>query len=313
MVVALGADDEAALQANDAVAERLAGVRDAGALDAFRSLHSFVWSRALQERNWAALAAQPQLADDMLAALEAEDFRSAAFALFFDALRGSAPQPLTMDDLLASPLAEAVLPHRVTLDGKVAVLTLLRGVRDPAVLVAALQGVPGVRYFDNEIFARSLYARHRTRSIELVGIGTAAVLVLLLLRYRTVGRALAAGAPGILGAIAALGVIAASGTPLNILHLLGLVLVLSLGADYGIFLVESDRDDPEDAASLLSVSLAALTTLFSFGLLSLSSFPALRSLGVATGIGVAVSPALSLCFRILRARTAPPAKTKEPS
>jgi predicted exporter len=217
-----------------------------------------------------------------------------------------------MDELLASPLAEAAGPHRVALDGQVAILTLLRGVHDPAAIDAALAGIPGVRYFDNESFVRALYARHRSRSIELVGIGTAAVIVLLLLRYRNAGRAIAAGAPGILGALAAIGVIAAAGTPLNIMHLLGLVLILSLGADYGIFLVESDRDDPEDAASLLSVSLAALTTLFSFGLLSLSSFPALRSLGVATGIGVAVSPALSLCFRILRARGAPP-ETKEPA
>lgn len=301
MVVAIANDDEAALRANDAVAERLAAARDAGALDGFRSLHSFVWSRDLQQRNWDVIAAQPQLADSMLAALEAAGFRPDAFAPFATALRGPAPPPLTIDELLASPLAEAVAPHRVALDGgKVALLTLVRGVRDPVALTAAIEGIPGVRYFDNQTFVRALYARHRTRSIELVGIGTLAVVVLLLLRYRNVGRAIAAGAPGILGALAAIGVIAATGTPLNILHLLGLVLVLSLGADYGIFLAESDRDDPEDAASLLSVTLAALTTLFSFGLLSLSSFPALRALGVATAIGVAVSPALSLCFRLLR-------------
>jgi predicted exporter len=218
-----------------------------------------------------------------------------------------------MEALLASPLAEAALPHRVELDDKVALLTLVRGVHDPAAIDAALQGVPGVRYFDNERFVRTLYARHRTRSIELVGLGTAAVLVLLLLRYRNVGRALAAGAPGILGALAAVGAIALAGTPLNLLHLLGLVLVLSLGADYGIFLVESDRDDGERSASLLSVGLAALTTLFAFGLLSLSSFPALRALGVATGIGVAASAGLALSLRILRAPAALPTETKESS
>jgi len=85
-----------------------------------------------------------------------------------------------------------------------------------------------------------------------------------------------------------------------VIHLLGVLLIFSLAADYGIFLVESDGDEQADASSLLSVSLAAVTTLFSFGLLSLSSFPALRALGVATGIGVALSPALALCFRILR-------------
>lgn len=313
MVVALADDDEAALQANDTVAERMARARDAGALDGFRSLHSFLWSRALQQRNWAGIAAQPHLADDMLAALAAAEFRSAAFAPFADAVRGDAPVPLVLEDLLASPLAEVVQPYRVEIDGKVALLTLLRGVHDPAAVEAALQGVPGVRYFDNAAFVRALFAQHRTRGIELVAIGVAAISALLLLRYRNAGRAFAAGAPGILGAFAAIGVIAASGAALNIMHLLGVVLVLSLGADYGIFMVESNRDDPEDAASLLSVSLAAITTLFSFGLLSLSSFPALRALGVATGVGVAVSPALSLCFRILRERAGPSPTPKEPS
>jgi len=74
-----------------------------------------------------------------------------------------------------------------------------------------------------------------------------------------------------------------------------------------------DLASRRDASSLLSVSLAALTTLFSFGLLSLSSFPALRALGVATGIGVALSPALALCFRILRTGAARESSTEEKS
>jgi len=311
MVIAVGDDDEAALRANDAVDERLSIARDAGALDGFRSPHALLWSRDLQERNWAALAARPNLAEDMLAALASEGFRREAFAPFAEALHGAPPQPLLMAEILASPLGEAIAPYRVEVDGRIALLTLLRGVRDPDAVIAGLAGLPGVRYFDNESFVRTIYARHRMRSLWLVGLGAVAMMALLLLRYRRIDRALAAGGPAILGALATAALIAASGTALNVIHLLGLLLILSLAADYGIFLVESDGDEQADASALLSVSLAALTTLFSFGLLSLSSFPALRALGVATGIGVALSPALALCFRILRTGAARNSITKE--
>ena len=313
MVIAVGDDDEAALRANDAVHERLGAARAAGALDEFRSPHALLWSRDLQERNWAALAARPNLAEDMLAVLASEGFRREAFAPFAEALHGAQPQPLLMAEIVASPLGEAIAPFRVEAEGKIALLTLLRGVRDPDAVVAALGGLPGVRYFDNESFVRTIYSRHRTRSLWLVGLGSVAMMALLLLRYRRIDRALAAGGPAILGALATAALIAASGTPLNLIHLLGLLLILSLAADYGIFLVESDGDELADASSLLSVSLAALTTLFSFGLLSLSSFPALRALGAATGIGVALSPALALCFRILRTGAARESSTEEKS
>ena len=87
---------------------------------------------------------------------------------------------------------------------------------------------------------------------------------------------------------------------MSLLHLLGVLLVLCLGVDYGIFLVESSHGSHEDdAASLLSVVVDCLTTLLSFGLLAASSFPALSALGTSTSLGVCLSLLLVLSFRAL--------------
>lgn len=298
LAVAIGPDDEAALRINDALGERLGALRDGGALDGFRSLHAFVWSRDLQRRNWTAIAAQPALAERMDRALAEAGFRTERFAGFAASLRE--PPPLTIPDLLASPLAAAVAPFRLELDdGRVALLTFLRGVRDPGALAIAISEVPGARFLDQQEIARALYAQYRSRSVRLVVAGAVAVVLLLGLRYRRLRPTWVATAPALLAASTTLALLALAGTAISLLHLLGLLLVLSLGVDYGIFLVESAVGGEDGDAALLSVTLDCVTTLLSFGLLATSSFPALRALGASTAIGVAASLVFALSFRAL--------------
>lgn len=300
MVIATGGDDESALRAVETVEPRLEAMRAAGVLGGFRSVHALLWSRALQERNWAALAAQPRLAERLVTAFAAEGFRTEAFARFATVLGGPAPPPLASADLLDSPLHDAVAPFRLDLGGDgVALLALLRDVRDPAALAAGVADIPGVRVFDQQHFARSLYARYRTRVLRLIGAGALAVLFVLSMRYRLPRRIALATAPALLGAVLTISLLGLTGTPVGLLHLLGLLLVLSLGVDYGIFLVESSGDAREEGASLLSVTIDCATTLLSFGLLAMSSFPALRALGVATGVGIAATLIYAFALRAL--------------
>jgi predicted RND superfamily exporter protein len=84
------------------------------------------------------------------------------------------------------------------------------------------------------------------------------------------------------------------------------VFIAGLGIDYGIFFVQSwhvARGDvqqgnatPEDTLrhATAGVMIAALTTLFGFGSLSLASHPALFSVGATAGIGVTSALLLTL-------------------
>lgn len=298
VAVAFGSDDESALRIGESLHERLEHARDSDAVGEIRSVHPFLWSRHLQERNWQALAAAPDLAARLPVAFASEGFRANAFTAFVEELGGPAPTPLAFDALLASPLRDAVAPFRLALDDdRVALFTFLRDVRRPQEIEAAVGEVQGALYFDQQRFATRINERARTRSMQLVALGSVAVMAMLTLRYRRIVPTLIAAAPPGIAAATTIALLALAGTPITILHLLGLLLVLSLGIDYGIFLVEARADVAEEDATLLSVTLDCASTIASFGLLAASSFPALRALGIATGIGITLSLLLAFSIR----------------
>jgi len=288
-VVALGDGDEMALRRNDAVFARLEAARDEGVIEGFRSLHPFLFSADLQRRNLAALRAVPERAARMRAALEAQGFRAEAFPPLAELSDIQAVEPLDFEDLAASPLATLAAPHRLEFDDQVAFLSLLRGVEDPVALEASLAGLPGVHFVDQRALLQRAYRETRTRATQLAGLGLVAVLALLVAHYRSLRRGVVALLPALLAAGASVAVLSLFAVPLNLMHLLALLLVLSIGVDYAVFLLASPGDADARAASAFSLLVACASTLLAFGLLAFSSFPALRPLGVTTGLGVSLS------------------------
>jgi predicted exporter len=101
-------------------------------------------------------------------------------------------------------------------------------------------------------------------------------------------------APTALASIATLALLGIAGQSLQLFHVLALMLILGVGVDYGIFLQEHGvRRDP---IAWLAVVLSALSTLLSFGLLSLSKTPALQAFGVTMLIGTTVVWLIVPCF-----------------
>ncbi len=292
LVVAFGADDEQALERNDAVALALEQARAAGEVGAFRSLHALLWSARLQRENVATLKAAHDLPARLDAAFVAEGFRPGSFAPFAAAL-DHAPPSLRWSDVSGSALGGMVRPFRLRVGSRVALLTFTNRVKKAAALRRRLAPIPGVRLFDPHAFVAAAYKGYRTRTMELVGAGLFVVLALVALWYRRLRLAVAALAPAVLAAGATLGLLGLLGTRANLLHLVGVLLVLSMGADYGVFMVEH-RDWPEGlAATLLSVLIACLTTVLSFGLLALTDNPALHALGTTVAVGVLASLVLA--------------------
>jgi predicted exporter len=108
--------------------------------------------------------------------------------------------------------------------------------------------------------------------------------------------------PLALAVVLTMGALAACGVALGILHLIGLLLVVAIGSNYGLFLDhwrDVGRDDPDTLASLL---LANLTAVLAFGLLAFSHIPALSALGRVVAPGVALALAASAAFVLPRRR-----------
>jgi len=119
-------------------------------------------------------------------------------------------------------------------------------------------------------------------------------------------RALAAFLPALATAILLLSAFALSGTETNLLHAVSLLIVMGMGVDYGIFVVDSSAKDEDLGATLVSCLLCCLTTILGFGTLALSSHPALRAIGLTTGVGIVLSLVLApLSLLALRADSGP--------
>lgn len=301
LVVVTGADLETALQRNEAVARALAAVQAKGDLAGYRSVHALLRSAATQRASLDVLRADPGLPARLDAAFAAEGFRPGAFERGFAQALAAAATPLTWGDLDASPLGQLAGVFRATVDGQPAILTFLRQVRDPSALAAAVAPLPGATFFDQRSFVNQAWAAYRTTTWALVLFGIVAILALVAGRYRSLRLTAIAAVPAVVAGFATLGLLCLGGEALNLLHLVGFVLVLSIGVDYGVYLAEIAPHPAAEPATVLSIAVAALSAVLGFGLLGLSANPALRAIGLTTGIGVLLSLVLAPTLLLLAA------------
>lgn len=173
-------------------------------------------------------------------------------------------QRMALNDLESTPWRE--LTHRFVLEnepGRAVTVLMLAGVEPKHLpfLTKAAEAVPGAYFVDitrGMSEGLSLY-----RDLILIVLAAGIVLLWALLTLRFGRESWRAVLPSALGILAALAVFGWTGTPVTIFTALGLVLVLGLGVDYGIFLTGSPNDGRTSAAVLFS----GVTTLLSFGLL----------------------------------------------
>lgn len=290
-VVTAASDDALLTAVGDATAE-LERARAAGQVAAFVPLGRLVPSRAEQLARFAAAReAIPRIRRIMTEL----DFVPEAFQPFWDVLAAPAPALLTLADLRRSPIAPlltAWLPAAAT---PIAVFPLT-GAADPAALRALAPSAAIIVPSETII---ELFRGVRIRTVVASGLGFAAIFGLLLARYRSARKALVALAPALLACVATVGTLVAAGTPLTILHVMSLLLVISMGVDFGIFFVDTTETLEESARTMVSIFTAAITTILSFGLLGLSASPGLAALGITVTLGVTYSLVFCLVLAAL--------------
>lgn len=198
------------------------------------------------------------------------------------------PQPggaeLTPQSWLASPASE---PLRAQWLGRLgdsrATAVLLRGplTAETRQALAALQ-LDGVTWIDKVQEVSHLLGRYRQLMTGVLVL--AYLLTWAALAWRFGASAWRALAPTALASLLTVALLALSGQVLQLFHILPLLILLGLGVDYGIFLLE--QPGRNETRPFLSVTLAAASTLLSFGLLALSGTPALHAFGLTLLFGV---------------------------
>jgi predicted exporter len=206
-----------------------------------------------------------------------------------------AAAPLSLDAFLQSPASE---PWRHLwlgeTNGVYASIVALRGLNSavaPQVLLAA-EGLDGVQWVDKVAEISSVLGRYRIYMSWVVAAAYAVVFALLFRRYRR--RTWRVIAPTALASVVTLALLGYGAQHLQLFHVLALMLLLGVGVDYGIFMQE--HPDRRDHTPWLAVGMSAANTILSFGLLGLSSTPALQAFGLTMLMGTALVWLIVPCF-----------------
>ncbi|WP_122035594.1 MMPL family transporter [Aliivibrio sp. EL58] len=270
--------EEALLQKLERVSDKL---EQSGDFGGFQSISRYVPSQKTQQENY-------QLVTDLY-----EQQADAYQKVIQQKQALSALQPyqaLTIEGFLASPISETVgflwLGH---IDDVFASVITFNQEVDSATLSEFAKNNDAT-YLNKAEEISTLFAQYRQRITELLLMAYAAIFLLLLPRYK-IKQAFLIVLPPFIAGCAGLAVTVLTGVPLNLFNLLALMLILGIGIDYTLFFAEQNKqaDNSHKESTLLAISLSALTTILSFGLLALSETQAIHSFGITVLTGIIVA------------------------
>ncbi|WP_338921519.1 MMPL family transporter [Pseudomonas silesiensis] len=274
------ANQQQLLERQAALGERLDQLVNLDKLKGYLSLNQLVSPPSEQVRVREALNKLPQFWQPLL------DLGVPAAALQAELARLQALPIEDIDAALVGPLAE---PYRVLwlgpIEDGVAALVSLQGLSTPSLLRIQAMDLPGVELVDRLGELNEVFADTQVSAAELK-LASCVLIVLVLILPFGLGGALRIVALPLLAALCSLASLGWLGQPLTLFSLFGLLLVTAISVDYAILMREQVGGV---AVSLLGTLLAAVTTWLSFGLLAVSSTPAVSNFGLSVSLGLAFS------------------------
>lgn len=159
--------------------------------------------------------------------------------------------------------------------GETAILVLINKINQTEPLMAISEQTEGVHWVDKHSEFSELFSLYRAQLSWLLVAAVIAISAVFFIKFKP-SQTIRCVIPMLLSLYIGLAVLGLTGQPLNLFSLLALILVLGIGIDYTLFF-----SNAKAAAStlMLSVFMAALTTLLTFGLLALSQTQAIAGFG----------------------------------
>ena len=201
--------------------------------------------------------------------------------------------PLTIDQRLQALLEIDDLKERLNILGPSTAIVLVRGITADNLLKVEAMGdhIEGVTWVNHTQNLSTTLRHYRDQIANLLIFSILAVIAVLTIRFRK--ESWHAFLPTVLGVALTISIMSLLGYTYTLFTVLALILLLGLGFDYGIFMTSANRQKE----TVATIAFAALTTLLSFGLLMLSSTPALKTFGVTVALGQCIIWSLTVFLR----------------
>lgn len=303
VLAAEGATIDEALVRAEALQGRLAELQRRGAIDGFDSPATLVPSAASQKARRAALPDDAQLRANLEQALAASGLRAEAFEPFIADVQSARGLVIDPNYYAGTALGQRLAAQLVERSGEfpgerrgAAALITLAGVNDAKSVAAAMENAPGVSLIDLTD-VQALVADYRVRAgWAAVGGGVLIVLILAVQLRNVKATARIATAVAVSIAITAAVLMLIEGR-LTLFHLVALLLTAGVGSNYALFLgLPRDESGPSELPIIVSVMLAAGTTLIAFATLAASSTPVLHMIGVTVAVGAPIALIVSMAL-----------------
>jgi predicted exporter len=321
LVVVSAPGQQSALEGAEHVGAELDGLADAGVISGYQSPAQYLPSLATERRRQESLPPAEILRTRLAQALSGLPLREDRLAPFLhdvEVARTAPPlQPTSLDGTSFAALAGSLLVRDD--DGWRALIPLeapvsngqTRDIDMDRVRRAVSVGAPDdVTVLNLKDQVDAMYSSYLAGAVRLSLAGFAAIVVLLLITLRRPSRVLRVVLPLALAVLTVAACLRLFGSPLTLLHVVGMLLIVAVGSNYALFFDKRfSAPVPGGAASgqgatatseltLASLLVANCATVVAFGVLALSSVPVLHDLGET----VAPGAFLALIYAALLAR-----------
>jgi len=200
--------------------------------------------------------------------------------------------PVTRAAYAATPLGAKLNALVVELEGQWLALTPLVGVSDPGTLAASLPG--GItQLVDLKQISTQMVDEFSRAALRQAALGALLIIVLLILGLGSIKRTWRVAAPAAAALVITAALLSAGGQRVGVFHLVALLLVLGIGLNYALFFERPPADAAERERTRLALAVCSVSTIATFGFLSLSATPVLHAIGSTVAVGALVSLLLS--------------------
>ena len=313
LIALSGVSEAALLESCEHVVAALVPLIERGVIAGYDAPCKYLPSARTQVARQASLPGGDALGAALAEAVKGSPFNPAAFKPFVDAVDASRRlPPLTSAQLAVTSMGagySSLISHAKPGENWRAMI-ILRGLKpttdggttsvdaiSAALPPIASDGLVEVLLLSVKAESDALYQGYLRETLRWSGIGLLCIAVLLTVALRSPWRALKVMWPLALSGVTTATTLVLLGAELNLLHIVGLLLIVAVGSNYALFFSDSagtsERGNP---TLLVSLFIANATTLLGFGLLAFSSVPVLHALGSTVGLGAFLALVFAAAF-----------------
>jgi len=287
LIVITGKNIQSILEQNDKVYQLLNSSVEKGEIRSFFNIHPFLPSEKSQKQNiqdflslnWSLIKKIVKHQSQKIG------FKNNAFDSFFidiNQLEHNGNNYITLRDVQNSPFASYLTNSLFAQKDGYILISYFKAKKGAnfSPLISQIEKIGDDVFYANQVDLVNQVLRILKDQMRIFIIFSLLVITILLIAlYRDIAKSLIALSPALFAIITTLGFLSFLEAEINIISVFAMVLLLGIGLDYGIFMLDAVKDKIEKHTPP-AVVIAGSTTLLSFGILIISKNKAISSIGL---------------------------------